>query len=190
MCDFSSLDLKDHSSFIGVAHVSHDPCDQIIAAFNCMDPHAGNISGGVDKKKKDSLDISLPPNFLFRKYQQELLEIVDAYRVYYRLDEYGPPVDITEHINIQKYPVGGAYHQIHCDRGPKFPTDKRELVFMTYLNDVREGGETEFMFQKIKIKPQKGLTLIWPTNWTHLHRGLPSSTDEKMIITGWLSSLL
>lgn len=184
------LEIKDQASFMGFNYVSHEACDQIIAAFNIMDPQEGRISGGIDKSKKDSLDISISPNIPFKKYREELLAIVDAYRVYYRLDEYGPPVGIVEPVNIQKYPIGGAYHKIHCDRGPNPPSDKRELVFMTYLNDVIDGGETEFPFQKTIIKPKKGLTLIWPTNWTHMHRGLPSSTDEKIIITGWLSSLL
>jgi hypothetical protein len=42
---------------------------------------------------------------------------------------------------------------------------------MTYLNDVTDGGETGFFYQDVKIKPQKGLTLIWPAIWTHTHKG-------------------
>jgi hypothetical protein len=60
---------------------------------------------------------------------------------------------------------------------------------MTYLNDVTDQGETEFFHQQIKIKPQKGLTVIWPADWTYTHRGIPSPTQEKFIITGWLSFL-
>ena len=56
---------------------------------------------------------------------------------------------------------------------------------MTYLNDIEDGGETEFFYQKLKVKPQKGLTLIWPVDWTHTHRGVPSMTEEKIIATGW-----
>ena len=58
---------------------------------------------------------------------------------------------------------------------------------MTYLTDVvGEGGETEFYYQKLKIKPKKGLTLIWPSDWTHTHRGIPAPDEEKVIITGWI----
>jgi len=56
---------------------------------------------------------------------------------------------------------------------------------MTYLNDISDEGETEFLYQKIKVKPEKGLTLIWPTDWTHTHRGIPSQTETKYIATGW-----
>ena len=92
--------------------------------------------------------------------------------------------DSREAINVQKYPIGGAYHGWHAERGGT-ATGHRHLVFMTYLNDITDGGETEFMYQKLKIKPRKGLTLIWPSDWTHTHRGLPSATQVKYIVTGW-----
>lgn len=55
---------------------------------------------------------------------------------------------------------------------------------MTYLNDIEEGGETEFYWQNIKMKPKKGLTVLWPSDFTHRHRGLPCDV-EKWITTGW-----
>ena len=60
------------------------------------------------------------------------------------------------------------------------------LVFMTYLNDVLDGG-TEFKYQKLITKAKKGLTLIWPSDFTHTHKGQISNTSEKYIITGWFS---
>jgi hypothetical protein len=63
----------------------------------------------------------------------------------------------------------------------------RHLVFMTYLNDVEEGGETEWFHQNLRIKPEKGLTVIWPSDWTFTHRGLPSTIQDKYIITGWFN---
>lgn len=42
---------------------------------------------------------------------------------------------------------------------------------MTYLNDVKEGGSTYFSHYDLEIEPRKGLTLIWPAEWTHAHRG-------------------
>jgi len=60
---------------------------------------------------------------------------------------------------------------------------------MTYLNDVYEEGGTEFLCQKLKVDARKGLTLIWPADWTHMHRGVVSRTEEKYIITGWFSFL-
>jgi hypothetical protein len=58
---------------------------------------------------------------------------------------------------------------------------------MTYLNDIKEGGETEWFHQKLKIKPEKGLTVIWPAEWLYLHRGCVAKKETKYIITGWIS---
>ena len=55
---------------------------------------------------------------------------------------------------------------------------------MIYLNDVEEGGETEFLYQKRKFKPEKGTVMVWPGAYTHLHRGNPPMSD-KYIATGW-----
>ena len=54
------------------------------------------------------------------------------------------------------------------------------------LNTVEEAG-TEFKFQNFKATAKKGKTLIWPTDFTHTHRGVISLSKEKYIITGWLS---
>ena len=55
---------------------------------------------------------------------------------------------------------------------------------MTYLNDVPDGG-TEWFHQSLYVPAQKGYTVIWPADWTHTHRGRPSPTTEKQILTGW-----
>jgi hypothetical protein len=87
--------------------------------------------------------------------------------------------------NVQHYAPGEGFKRYHTERTGE-PTDCfRNLVFMTYLNDVEDKGETEFLHQELKIKPEKGLTLIWPTDWTFTHRGIPSLTQEKYIATGW-----
>ena len=58
---------------------------------------------------------------------------------------------------------------------------------MTYLNDVTDAGGTEFYHQKVTVTPVKGLTLVWPADWTFTHRGVPSPTQEKRIMTGWFN---
>ena len=55
---------------------------------------------------------------------------------------------------------------------------------MTFLNDVPNGG-TMFKYQNITVPAKKGLTLIWPTDFTHTHKGEISKTHEKYIVTGW-----
>ena len=54
------------------------------------------------------------------------------------------------------------------------------------LRRSRAGG-TEFCHQNLIVQPKKGLTLIWPADWTFTHRGVPSPTQEKIITTGWFN---
>ena len=58
---------------------------------------------------------------------------------------------------------------------------------MTYLNDVEDCGETKFKLQNLKVKAEKGKTVIWPADWTHTHCGVVAPTQEKYIVTGWFS---
>ena len=86
--------------------------------------------------------------------------------------------------NIQKYNVGGHFKNPHTERSG-FISHYRYFAFMTYLNDVEDGGETVFPHFDVKIKPKKGRTLIWPSDWTHMHYG-DIVGSEKYIITGWI----
>lgn len=182
------IEYQGLTTFITQSKVSDLAVEQAIQTFKTLRPRPGTTGTGVDKTKKDSLDISLPPNHCLL-LQDEIMQIVSDYFAYYNLESFVPELAMIEHMNIQKYPLKGAYHLIHADRGYEDRNAFRELVWMTFLNDVHTGGETEFMFYKLKIKPEKGLTLVWPAGWTHLHRGLPSPTTEKMIATGWFTPL-
>jgi hypothetical protein len=56
---------------------------------------------------------------------------------------------------------------------------------MVYLNTVDDQGGTQFYYQNHIEKPEQGKLLIWPSDWTHLHRGVASPTEKKYIFTGW-----
>ena len=84
---------------------------------------------------------------------------------------------------IQKTEPTQGYHSFH-NENCTWDLYCRSMAWMVYLNDVEEGGETEFLYQKLKVKPKKGTTLIWPGGYTHMHRGNPPMED-KYIATGW-----
>lgn len=84
---------------------------------------------------------------------------------------------------LQKTEPTNGYHLFHAEN-VNWNLNNRTMAWMVYLNDVEEGGETEFLYQKRKVKPKKGTILIWPGGYTHLHRGNPPMSD-KYIATGW-----
>ena len=88
-------------------------------------------------------------------------------------------------VKIQKTKIGEGYHFWHCENA-QMKARNRILAFMVYLNDVTEGGETEFLYQKCRFKPEKNTMLVWPSQFTHVHRGNPPLSNDKYIITGWV----
>jgi hypothetical protein len=167
-------------------------CDRIIDFFE-SDP--GVEPGGyrfgndilIDKDIKDCYQTVLDRNRdLCSEYAQSLQTCCDSYIERFPYCNYYSPFTIIKPINIQKYEPGQAFKLFHTERTSGLVHDTaRHLVFMTYLNDVEEGGETDFFHQNLLVKPKKGLTLIWPADWTYTHRGLPSPTETKYIATGW-----
>ena len=97
---------------------------------------------------------------------------------------------LTKHqskfIKIQKTHPTQGYHQWHCEYEGHFEADRRILSWILYLNDVEEGGETEFLYQSLRIKPKKGTFIMFPGCFTHTHRGNPPISGVKYIATGWM----
>ena len=59
-----------------------------------------------------------------------------------------------------------------------------------YLNDVEEGGETEFLHQSVRVKPKKGRIVIWPAAFPYVHRGNQPLSGEKYLLTSWINGIL
>lgn len=87
---------------------------------------------------------------------------------------------------LQKTEEGEGYHIWHCENMGTPVHRNRLLAFGLYLNDDYEGGETEFLYQKLRIKPKKDRLVIWPAQFTHTHRGNTVLKGTKYILTGWV----
>ncbi len=170
-------------------------CDDLIEYFesNKSEQTKGTSGNRVNKNVKDSTDItikpkdiSLPGNEIFIKYFEELFECHKDYISQWSfLKEKSKKFEIGS-FNLQRYKPGQHFKKIHTER---FSLEclHRVFVFMTYLNDVKEGGSTYFSHYDLEIQPRKGLTLIWPAEWTHAHKGNVLKAGNKYIITGWIN---
>jgi len=86
---------------------------------------------------------------------------------------------------IQRTDPGEFYHW-HIDGG-SHEFSQRQLVALWYLNDVEgPGGETEFSYQNVKVKPEDGKLILFPPFWTHEHRGVTLEKGVKYIATTWV----
>jgi hypothetical protein len=182
--------------------LSSDICNDFITRFESSPlPKRGMIAGpnntGVKADYvKQSTDITFWPNFLENEEnKKEWGELISKFqhKLQFEIDNYVEKYESLENMNkfvldgynLQKYEPGEGFHQWHCERG-NISTSLRMLVFMVYLNDVDDGG-TEFKYQEHTEQAEKGKLLIWPTDWTHTHRGQISYTKTKYILTGWYS---
>jgi hypothetical protein len=87
---------------------------------------------------------------------------------------------------IQHYTRHEGHFKWHFDAlGPG--TWDRQMAMVIYLNSVADGGETCFHRQKLKFKPVAGDAVIFPTFWTHAHCGEIPRSEDKYIISSFIS---
>ena len=175
--------LNTQNPFIRGYYIDPDLCDKILA--ECKSQPTKFKSGS---KAYDNALIDILPEDLEKTYINSLFEVVEEYKqefvyCYEDLVRWG----INREIKIQRYAPGKWYKEWHCENNGHKMFINRHLVYMTYLHDIQVNGETEFLYQKLKVKPEKGLTLIWPADWTHQHKGCVAEIEEKYIITGWMT---
>lgn len=90
-------------------------------------------------------------------------------------------------VKMQKTVPGAGYHVWHAEQG-NGDNANRALTYILYLNtlDPDSAGETEFLYQKMRIPPQENCLVLWPAGFTHPHRGnVVYGNNSKYIITGW-----
>lgn len=118
-------------------------------------------------------------------YELEIYRCISTYKQDFEYAFKGcSGIEMEHPYNLQHYAPGKHYSVWHCENNGIRPYNTRHLAFMTYLNTVENGGETEFLYQNKKVSPVCGKTLVWPAYFTHTHRGIPAETD-KYIVTGW-----
>ncbi len=170
-------------------------CDDLISYFELNIPKQkrGVVGSGLNLDTKDSVDITIKPkeiilsgNEVFKLYFDQLFECFKNYiEDWTFLEQISERLEIGS-FNLQRYKPGQHFKELHTER-LSLESLHRVFAFMTYLNDVQEGGSTYFSHYDLEIKPRKGLTLIWPAEWTHAHRGNILKEGSKYIITGWIN---
>ena len=89
-------------------------------------------------------------------------------------------------LKLQKTLPTEGYHVWHIEHGKGFENEPRAFVFSIYLNDVEDGGETEFLHFSKRVQPKAGRIVIWPAGFPYMHRGNPPLSGEKYILTSWM----
>ena len=192
---------SEYRDFIGIyRNVYPDGyCEHLISEFErLVNSGAGSNRQRSEKAlKHEKNDMQLGLNFgthsvaAFSDHSPEEIFFKGLQRCF---DEYSEQYSILKqekltatHMKLQRTGSGGGYHVWHCEQNGGKQAE-RVLVYSLYLNDLSEtdGGETEFLYQRLRIKPEKNTLIIWPAAFTHTHRGNTVLGDEsKYIVTGW-----
>ena len=155
-------------------------------------PGASGPNASIQPETKKSTDFWLgnankigAPISIWEQYHEELWKFVNDYITKYKFMDFGGTFMLRYLPTIQWYKPGEGYYKWHID-GAQLSCCDRAMVYMTYLNDMSEGGGTMFYHQDYTVTPKKGKTVIFPAAYTHLHKGEISLTQEKYILTGWI----
>ncbi len=190
----------EHENFIGIYKevFSKEYCEEVINYFEQMAEAGYAVDrqqhDNVQKIHKDDLAVFLSTDVTIpltesKRLQQHFNEVLwgQCYSAY--ADKFWSLRELGTHnvycFKVQKTKIGQGYHTWHCEAGNR-ASAHRLLAWTLYLNDVAEGGETEFIYQHMRIKPTQGTLIIWPTAYTHTHRPNPPNTNDKYILTGWI----
>jgi hypothetical protein len=129
----------------------------------------------VVSNKEDWKDVD---EMFFRSLAAAMREFREAFP-YFK----GPFKDMG--YQVQRYLPGQFYHW-HIDGG-SHELSQRQLVALWYLNDVPgPGGETQFLYQDISVRPEQGKLVLFPPFWTHEHRAARLESGVKYIATTWV----
>jgi len=188
------MNYKDHILIIP-EFVPNEFCDDMMHIMDQSDLTNAKVDRVLQRTDIQFRGYGLISEFAQKENDQELLKVMYFFQKELQrgLDTYA---ECNQHIKEtfkrgtwffdsfkwQKTPKGGGYHVWHYENSVIW---QRQLVWNLYLNDIEDGGETEFLDQNRRIKAKKGTMVIFPASWTHMHRGNPPLNKDKYIGTGW-----
>lgn len=175
--------------------LSNDLCKELITFFNNTDrQYQGVVSSGINLSVKKTTDVILDErDFLYEALNNELKRHLNIFVKElwekYKIDFRGNLMNQSNKFQLQRYIKNEGYFKYHNDSSVvKYQNTNisRIFAYIWYLNDVTEGGETEFLNNEIKIKPMTGKLVIFPASQYYPHSGLMPISDDKYIVTGWI----
>lgn len=182
-------------NFIGVFNnvLSKEDCEEIIKSFEHQCSKGLSFDRGPNesnhRREDESMceninSVYIPPDIAKRLTSLIWEKCHPLYAKQYSILDKADKYTIFEY-KIQRTHPGQGYHIWHYETMGR-PQTNRVLVYTLYLNDVEEGGETEFLYANRRLKPKAGTFVLFPANFTHTHRGNPPLSGTKYMLTGWM----
>ncbi len=184
------MDLRH---FIRCYDADLDPvlCQRMIDSFNGLsrfhEPNGRCARAGLEESAWTEINVTRLSDDAMRGYFRKRID--DALERYN--DDVGlAPIRVpnsphTADLILKRYLCNGQEaFQPHFDS--VLELSNRYLVYLWYLNDVAEGGETEFPQLQMRVSARAGRLLMFPPYWMYQHAGLAPRSSEKYILSTYL----
>jgi hypothetical protein len=174
-------------------------CEHLISEFE----RHKNLNAGTDRQKEENVNKHIKDDYIIflngKNYDLTPFNGINTNDIFFQglqacFEEYSNEYSTIKdgrlncnNMKMQKTSKGGGYHVWHHEQG-NGTAAHRGLVYMLYLNDlpIEANGETEFLYQQRRINPVGNTMVLWPSGFTHAHRGNPVyGENQKYIVTGW-----
>jgi hypothetical protein len=190
------MELKEHiASFTKV--MTHKECQILIDHYNTLSNlnlsfTRIDLRDAPNHKKSDTAvfvleesSVRITPDMGFLNFfLDRLWKCYEEYTTKYSILEQANKHQVRS-MKIQKTLPGEGYHVWHFE-SDTLEHSSRLITWGLYLNTVEEGGETEFLYQGLRVSAVEGTLVMWPATYTHVHRGNPPLSGEKYLLTGWI----
>jgi hypothetical protein len=181
--------------FIGIFPnaISDDLCSDFVNYFNAISEQGLTMStmeeSGTPRILRKDEVIHIPrglpvqcfPEGLCKSLWKNISECFNIYSIEYTIAR---PMT-CHHFKAHRVQPSGGYHIWHHEQD--YTSPYRALAWHLNLEVPKMGGETEFLFQSMRVEPKVGQLAIWPAGFTHKHRGNPPLEGQKTYLTGWFS---
>ena len=195
------IKINNIENFIGVYdnYITKEQCNDAIKLFenqnkfnNTLDRMSFENSSILQKQDRQFFVSESNLNFWWEELKAMIFNFDIAWKHYLQntgaAESYDTNLDGFKftRLKIQKTLPTEGYHVWHIEHQKGYDMESRAFVFSIYLNDVEEGGETEFLHFSKRTKPKRGRIVIWPAAFPYIHRGNPPLSGEKYIVTSWM----
>lgn len=148
----------------------------------------GDIEWVVDKKMRDTQFVNYEPiqSKIIDLFMNTVKQVINPF--------YGIEISESEMPQILSYGVGGHYKP-HVDSESLWKTPEGELIWkksvdrdlsiVMFLNDDFEGGDFVFPDLKVRVRPEPGMMVCFPSNHHYRHGVEPVTKGTRYSIVCW-----
>lgn len=132
---------------------------------------------GYQKRINNNIDSNQDVSFIRETLESAIINTSNEYAKFYNMD-----IGQLMPISISKYLIGKSMgpHVDDYENG-----ENPNISVVLYLNDDYEGGELYFKEQDIRIKPEPGSIVIFPSVKPYYHESLPILSGVKYMSPGF-----